>query len=205
MSHHRLAALFVALAVLHPPAAEAQQAERVLACDGAFARDSSHARLVQAFGKSSVAVEEIESEKGVKTKVSVIYPYDSHRRVEVFWHDDQTQSRPETIRVDFRSNWRAVRGLRIGLELPDVEKINGKPFRMMGFDWELGGRVSNWQAGVLAKIPGGCELRLGFEAWADAPEASRDKVSGEKEFLSTDPDMRASKPTVTQIIISYRP
>jgi hypothetical protein len=74
---------------------------------------------------------------------------------------------------------------------------------MTGFDWDLGGRVSNWQGGALAKIPGGCELRFGFNPWADAPDAARDKVSGEKEFLSSDPNMRASKPTVSEIILTY--
>jgi len=59
------------------------------------------------------------------------------------------------------------------------------------------------QGGGLAKIPGGCELRFGFNPWADAPDDARDKVSGEKEFLSSDPNMRASKPTVSEIIISY--
>jgi hypothetical protein len=88
-------------------------------------------------------------------------------------------------------------------ELAEVEKVNGKTFKLTGFDWEFGGRVSNWQGGALAKIPGGCELRLGFNPWADAPDLARDKVSGEKEFFSSDPNMRASKPTVSEIIISY--
>jgi hypothetical protein len=46
-------------------------------------------------------------------------------------------------------------------------------------------------------------MRFGFNPWADAPDLARDKVSGEKEFLSSDPNMRASKPTVSEIIISY--
>ena len=56
---------------------------------------------------------------------------------------------------------------------------------MTGFDWEFGGRVSNWQGGALAKIPGGCELRFGFNPWADAPDLARDKGSGDKEFGRT--------------------
>ena len=66
-----------------------------------------------------------------------------------------------------------------------------------------GGVITDWQGGALAKMPGGCELRFGFNPWADAPDEARDKVSGEKEFLSSDPNMRASKPTVSEIILSY--
>jgi hypothetical protein len=206
MTRQSLAALVAALAVVLPLAAVAQHAgegNNVLACEGAFAKDSNHAKLVAAFGKSSVAILDVETAGGAKAKASVIYPDESRRRVEVLWHDDNTRSRPATITVGFRSHWRAVRGLHIGTELAEVEKINGKPFKLRGFDWEYGGRVSSWEGGALAKLNGGCELRLGFDAWADAPEAERDKVSGNKEFLSTDPNMRASKPTVSEIILSY--
>ena len=202
----RLVALSVALATSVSTALSAPQpadGKNVLQCEGAFARDSSHAKLVQAFGKSSVAFTDVDSAEGEKMKASVIYPDEPRRRVEVFWHDQNARSRPSTIRVGFKSQWRAVRGLRIGTELAEVEKINGRPFKLLGFDWDLGGRVSSWMGGALGTLAGGCDFRLGFNPWADAPDEARDKVSGDKEFLSTDPNMRASKPTVSEIIIMY--
>jgi hypothetical protein len=192
-----------AAAVLAIAATSAAAAADTLACEGAFAKDTTHAKLVEAFGRSNVALLDIDGDQGVKVKASVVYPDESRRRIYVVWHDEKLRRRPATIRVDFRSGWHTVRGLHVGTELAEVEKLNGKAFKLTGFDWELGGRVSNWQGGALAKIPGGCELRLGFNPWADAPDNARDKVSGEKEFLSTDPNMRASRPTVSEIIISY--
>ena len=206
----RLAALIAALATsvsvmpsLAPAAPQPADGKNVLQCDGAFARDSSHAKLVQAFGKSSVAFMDVDGAEGDKIKASVIYPDEPRRRVEVLWHDEKARSRPATVRVGYKSQWRTVRGLRIGSELADVEKINGRPFKLLGFDWDYGGRVADWMGGTLAVMPGGCDFRLAFNPWADAPDAARDKVSGDKEFLSTDPNMRASKPTVSEIIISY--
>jgi hypothetical protein len=175
----------------------------VLACEGVFAKDTTHAKLVETFGKANVAFVDVDGDNGVKVKASVIYPDDSHKRVDVIWHDEKLRRRPAIIRVDFRSEWRALKGLHIGTELIEVEKINGNAFKLTGFDWELGGRVTNWQGGALAKIPGGCEFRVGFNPWADAPDSARDKVSGEKEFLSSDPNMRATMPTVSEIILSY--
>jgi hypothetical protein len=183
----------------------AAAAPDALACEGAFAKDTTHAKLVETFGRSNVAFLEIDGDQGVKVKASVIYPDDSRRRIYVVWHDEKLRRHPATIRVDFKSGWHGARGLHVGSELAEVEKINGKAFKMMGFDWELGGRVSNWQGGALAKMPGGCEFRLGFNPWANAPDEARDKVSGEKEFLSSDPNMRSSKPTVSEIILSYPP
>ena len=52
-------------------------------------------------------------------------------------------------------------------------------------------------------MPGGCNFRLAFNPWADAPDNARDHVSGDKQFLSSDPNMRASKPTVFEIILTY--
>ncbi len=206
MTAIRLAALIAALAATASPAPAAPQpaeGKNVLQCDGAFARDSSHAKLVQTFGKSSVAFTDIDGAEGDKVKASVVYPDEPRRRVEILWHDEKTRSRPSTIRVGFKSQWRTVRGLRIGSELAEVEKINGRPFKLLGFDWDLGGRVSDWLGGTFATVPGGCDYRLAFNPWADAPDAARDKVSGDKEFLSSDPNMRASKPTVSEIIIMY--
>jgi hypothetical protein len=206
MTAIRLAALTAAFAATASPAPAAPQpaeGRNVLQCDGAFARDSSHAKLVQTFGKSSVAFTDIDGGEGDKVKASVVYPDEPRRRVEILWHDEKTRSRPSTIRVGFKSQWRTVRGLRIGSELAEVERINGRPFKLLGFDWDLGGRVSDWQGGTFATVPGGCDFRLGFNPWADAPDAARDKVSGDKEFLSNDPNMRASKPTVSEIIINY--
>ena len=206
MTARRLAALMAAYAAavsVAPAAPQAADGKNVLQCEGAFAKDSSHARLVQAFGKSSVAFTDVDGVEGDKVKASVIYPDEPRRRVEVLWHDEKTRSRPATIRVGFKSKWRTVRGLHIGSELAEVEKINGKPFKMLGFDWDYGGRVSDWLGGALAMLPGGCDFRLAFNPWADAPDPERGKVSGDKEFLSTDPNMRASKPTVSEIIILY--
>jgi hypothetical protein len=202
----RSAALMAAFATIVPAASAAPppaDGKNVLQCDGAFAKDTSHAKLLQAFGKSSVAFMDVEGVEGDKMKASVVYPDDSRRRVEIVWHDEKTRSRPATIRVGFKSKWRTVRGLHIGSELGEVEKLNGKPFKMLGFDWDYGGRVSDWDGGALAVVSGGCDFRVAFEPWADAPDAARDKVSGDKVFLSTDPNMRASRPTVSEIIISY--
>lgn len=202
----RVAALSTAAAValsVAPAVSQATDPKHVLECQGAFARDTSHAKLVQAFGASSVTFADIDGPEGAKIKASVIYPDEPRRRVEVVWHDEKSRSRPASISVGFKSQWRTVRGLHIGSELAEVEKINGKPFKLSGFDWDYGGRVSDWMGGALAKIPGGCTFVLAFNPWADAPEAERDKVSGDKVFLSNDPNMRASKPTVSDIVLSY--
>jgi hypothetical protein len=44
----------------------AAAAPDALACEGAFAKDTTHAKLVETFGRSNVAFLEIDGDQGVK-------------------------------------------------------------------------------------------------------------------------------------------
>jgi len=110
-------------------ASAAAAAPDTLACEGVFARDTTHAKLVEAFGRSNVAFLEIDGDRGARVKASVVYPDEWKRRIYVIWRDEKLRRRPAEIRVDFRSGWPTVRGLHVGTELAEVEKINGKTFK----------------------------------------------------------------------------
>src|ERR1700719_636609 len=107
MTAIRLAALTAALAAtasLAPAAPQPAEGKNVLQCDGAFARDSSHAKLVQSFGKSSVAFTDIDDAEGEKVKASVIYPDEPRRRVEILWHTKRhAAARPPSGSASSRS------------------------------------------------------------------------------------------------------
>ncbi len=63
--------------------------------------------------------------------------------------------------------------------------------------------VSDWDGGALAALPGSC--KSGVSLMAD-PKASPDEVSAlsaDKEYSSSDPAVRAVKPTVSEILIGY--
>ena len=64
MTTIRLAALIAALAHtlwVAPAISQSVDGKSVLQCEGAFAKDTSHARLMQLFGKSSVAFANVEA------------------------------------------------------------------------------------------------------------------------------------------------
>ncbi len=85
------------------------------------------------------------------------------------------------------SAWRLDREIAVGATLVDVEAKNGKPFKILGFDWDQGGSALNWDGGALAKMPGGCTLPLRFGAARDAPSGPRDKVVGTMKLPLTIP------------------
>jgi len=197
--------LIVGLFALSSSFAVAERAvpARVLKCEGPFGRDAGQADVIKAFGASNVVEQEIEGVEGETMKASVLYPGDPKARLEITWSDEAARRGP-TIRAKDQSAWTIASGIRIGTALADVEKINGKPFKLSGFDWDLGGRVLDWQGGALGKPqPGGCTVGIDFVHPEDAPEANLSRVTGDNEFLSDSADMRAVAPYVAAVTISY--
>jgi hypothetical protein len=197
-----LIAGLLALSASHASAESA--ATRVIKCEASFGRNASHANLVKAFGKNNVVYREIEGPQDKKTKASILYPDHPKARLEFVWRDERARRRPALIKVKDQSAWAAANGMRIGAALADIEKMNGKPFRLSGFDWDYGGRVTDWRGGALGKPqPGACTLGIEFVHPEDAPEENLTKVSGDREILSDDADMRAVEPYVAVMTFSY--
>ena len=190
-----LIAAFCSTAAAQPPL--------VVNCEGPFGRNATRADVIKAYGADAVD-QVLDGPEELKFKATVLYPKDPKRRLVIIWNDEKARRRP-TIRIDLESAWATPNGVRLGTGLAEIERLNGKPFRLYGFEWDYGGRTSNWMGGNLGKPqPGGCNLTLalGFD-FDKAPKGMTDKVSGDSEFLSTNPAMRALKPAVYEITIGY--
>ena len=171
-------------------------------CDGAFGKDTSHARLASVFGAKNVVFQPVDGPDGIKMNATVIFPGDPKRRIEVLWQDETARKKPGSIVIGPQSTWRA-RGFRIGESLAAVEKVNGKPFKLSGFDWTYGGAARDWLGGKLENLSGGCRLGMRFEADANAPPAARGSLTSDREFTSDDPEMRAVTPKIVELIVGY--
>jgi hypothetical protein len=193
-----LSAVAVPLTLVAFPATA--QPKDVLACEGIFARTSSHAQIVKALGERNVVFRTVPGPEGTKNRATVIYPNNKLRRVEILWHDEKKRQRPVNVSVKLQSSWRTPHGIGIHTPLEQVEKINGRPFKLAGFSWDYSGTVMNWNGGVLDKPVGGCHLTLRFGPTAKKYDGS---IDGDGEFSSDLPAMRAAKPTVFEISIGY--
>lgn len=192
------------LALSSIASAERAAAARVIKCEGPFGRNASHAGLVKAFGNTNVVYQEVDGGQDKKIKASVLYPDDPKARLEFIWGDEKARRRPTLIRAKDQSAWASANGVRIGAALADIETMNGKPFKLSGFDWDYGGRVTDWRGGALGKPqPGGCILGIEFVHPEDAPEENLTKVSGDRDVLSDNADMRAVEPYVAVVTLSY--
>jgi len=178
------------------------EAPRTIVCNGVFGKESSHLKLATRFDSRNLAFTEVDGPEGSRLMASVLFPNDPRRRLEVLWQNEASRTDTHLIVINGQSTWTAPKGLRLGLALAALEKLNGKPFKMSGFDQPNGGSVNDWQGGALESLPGGCRLGIRLVADAKAPEAARNEVLG-KEFLSNDAKMRAVRPIIAEIIIGY--
>lgn len=126
---------------------------------------TSEEALREALDDEAVVRSEVEVGEGFCYPGTVLFP-GSERRIEVTWQDTGRLS-PAVVRIDVPgAPWRTPGGIGIGSSLRELEEANGGPFLFLGFGWDYGGRVSDWQGGRLA--PPEVEGRPGLVVVLDA-------------------------------------
>lgn len=180
----------------------------MLECTGPFGRSADEAALIKAFGAANVVREDISVGEGDTEPGNVVFPKDPKRRLEVLWHDTAKRRRPSMVRLRDGQGWgfRAPGGDRtvvLGMGIADVEAINGRPFVILGFGWDMGGYAGNWKGGRLDGLSGGCSISLRFNPDEKASDAAMNRASGDKEFTSADKTIRAVRPTVAEIALGW--
>jgi hypothetical protein len=189
-------------AVRHAASAPAA-AGHTVACSGTFGKDSSHLKLAMTFDSKNITFTDVESSGGTKVPASVLFPKDPKRRLEVWWANPAARSDTYLIVINGKSDWSAPGGLRLGLNLAQLEKLNHKAFKLKGFDKDGTASVSDWDGGALASLPGGCKSGVSLRADPKVPADTLAALAADKEYSSEDPEMKAVKPAVSEILIGY--
>jgi len=173
-----------------------------VACSGTFAKDSSHLKLAMTFDSKNIAFTDVDA-NGTKVPASVLFPKDPKRRLEVWWANPAARSDTYLIVINGKSDWSAPGGLRLGLNLAQIEKLNHKAFKIKGFDKDGNATVSNWDGGALASLAGGCKSGVSLRADPKTPAEAITALDADKEYSSADAEMRAVKPAISEILIGY--
>lgn len=170
----------------------------VIECKGAFAKDSGMLALAVAYDSRNMIFTQ-EKVQGSDVGVTVVFPKDPKRRLEVWWRN-ANRTGLYLIDIAGKSTWVAPKGLRLGLTLEQVEKLNHKPFKLKGFDADGIAAVADWDGGELASLPGGCKASASVQV---KEKSAAGGLPAKDEYSSDDPAMRALKPTVGEILIGY--
>ena len=177
---------------------------RILKCEGPFARNSSHAKLVQTFGQQNVREGSIYLGEGESSPGSIIYPNDLRIKIEITWKDTVKFEKINWLYIRKDSKWRLGNGMRIGSSLDEVERLNGKPFKLSGFGWDYSGAVRSWQDGFLDTGLGDCTISARFDPAENLLPQVTKKILGDREILSSNSDMQATRPAIYLLLVGYR-
>jgi hypothetical protein len=188
------ASFFIALALVSPSLAEE------IACEGAFAIDSSEARLIELYGADNVVTGMVPGPEGSEMLATTVFPDNPKKTLQFVWWDESNLSDPSYIELPDKAV--APGGLRAGMSLAEVEAINGEPFTLLGFGWDYGGSAG-FESGALSGLPGDCMLSLSFEYGTSPEGVDTLPAMGDKELSSDDPLLAQMQIELDAISVGY--
>jgi len=145
------------------------------------------ADLARLYGRQNVKYVKIGYEGGESPGARIFF--ETPNQLEVMFSDDGR--RITQISINGR-NWKSAAGLRTGLTVEDLERLNGGPFDFQGFGADEAGRIN---ASAPALTP--YTIYFGFEDVA--PDALRE----EAVFSSRHPALKGVKTKVHSIVVSF--
>lgn len=175
-----------------------------LACSGAFAKETTHAKLATEFGAKNVVFKDVELPGNYLTKATVAFDSDPTKRLVFFWGDEKARTKLKYVLIEAPSIWVGPGGIRNGLPLKDLEKLNGGSFNMIAFGGVGGGTVSDLK-GPLTNIPGGCTVTVRFEPGIANPLPPRyASITGDHKIASTNFMLRRVRAQITEWRVTYQ-
>jgi len=141
------------------------------------------------YGAKNVKAAQLDGPEGTTLDGIRLFP-GTDRELELIYNQEGDEKIVTDV-VVVGSAWTFECGLKVGMSIEEVERINGKPFKVAGFDWDYGG-FANFEGGKLER---GVSVRF----YPTAEQVS-EKLSGDVQIKSTDKLLRAAKPVVQERI-----
>lgn len=145
------------------------------------------ADLARLYGKRNVQYVKIGYEGGESPGARIFFG--TSDQLEVMFTDDG--KRIASISINGR-NWKSAAGLRPGLTVEDLERLNGGPFDFQGFGADEAGRVA---AAGAALNP--FTIYFGFE------DVAPNELREEAVFSSRHPALKGQKTKVHSIVVTF--
>ena len=175
---------------------------------GAITARTSEADLRKIYGSKNVQSGEIGIGEGETVPGAIIYPNDPLRRLGIAWKDTKMKRFPDFVQFSGdRSLWKISPGIGLGTSLKTLEKINGRGFTLLGFQWDYSGTVVSWKGGKLSRVFGKdskfVTLMLNPPIYNKALEKDLNAVVGDGEFASKNKSMQKINPRVYYVVVKF--
>ncbi len=171
-----------------------------IACEGAFAIDSSEARLIEIYGVDNVRTGIVPGPEGTEMLATEVYPDSPKQRLQFVWWNEE--ARTDLSYAELSSKLAGPGGVRYGMSVAEVEALNGAPFTLSGFGWDYGGHAG-FDQGALSNLPGACAVGVTFSPESYPEGLDVDEIIGDRPVQSTNPLLEQVNARVDLVFVSY--
>lgn len=165
------------------------------------------------FGEKNAIIDTLWGPEGMFEIGTKLFP-GTGDEVEIMWMDSvkyagiihvmtYVHHNQETYEPIYNSKWTTREGVTLGMTLEDLVKLNGKPVKFLGFDWDYGGGVVSFENGKLE----GSNLSIGLSYDMDPATISESdftRILGDVEISTENNDLSKFKIRIVRLGI-YKP
>jgi hypothetical protein len=174
---------------------------------GPITSKTTRSDLDRVFGAKNVEDGDVTISDAGPEAGTTVFPDKPEEMLTIVWNEDKPAPHISTLVFceeslpPRRCRWHTTDGITFGTSLKELEKINGRRFKLSGLGWDYGGSVISWEGGTLERLKaacGGLGLRLEEPSGPASDERARlvEQVGGDKEFWSSDNAMQALNPAL---------
>lgn len=165
---------------------------------GLITSSTTKSALNKLYDKENIRETVIFSYEGNDIKGTEVIFDNTADNITIEWNDGNLT--PKIIRIEnLNSNWKTKEGVGIGSTIKEVEKANGKPFTIYGYEIDayLAGTVKNWNSGNLQG------LNLQFKITKEIPVEVYMEMMGDRGILSNNPLLEKAGLQVENITVEF--
>ena len=165
---------------------------------GLITSSTTKSALNKLYDKENIRETVVFSYEGFDIKGTEVIFDNTADNITIEWNDGNLT--PKIIRIkNLNSNWKTKEGVGIGSTIKEVEKANGKPFTIYGYEIDvyLAGTVKNWNSGNLQG------LNLQFKITKEIPVEVYMEMIGDRGILSNNPLLEKAGLQVENITVEF--
>ena len=165
---------------------------------GLITSSTTKSALNKLYDKENIRETVIFSYEGNDIKGTEVIFDNTADNITIQWNENNLT--PQIIRIEnLNSNWKTKEGVGIGSTIKEVEKANGKPFTIYGYEIDayLAGTVKNWNSGNLQG------LNLQFKITKEIPVEVYMEMMGDRGILSNNPLLEKAGLQVENITVGF--
>jgi len=170
---------------------------------GAINAKTTQKDLIRMYGAANVVDQEADVGEGEMESVTILFPKDPKRSMEILWKDPDKKTAPDSLTIrGCASPWKTAHNISLGMSLKQLEGLNGRPFHLSGLGWDYGGSVLSWSDGTLAPELSGARGHVILRLTCSGNPVTKEEgsvVAPDGDFSSQNPIMQKLNPTVGEI------